>query len=515
MEGNARTSPPPGQSRGPAVRELYRLRADARLYEGENGAIALRQARFEATIAHPGAGGRAMLLRLAEQWTDDTEIGRVITSTEGEHGIMPGQLLLRRLVMRSWLRRRLQVGDRPLLDVVPLALGDGAFPHVVRHEPGAVLKLSRFVSVSADGTSAADGSGLVAQTPLATVAVAFPDTQLAGLLVPAATSGFTPADLAKLADLDERAVGAVLDELLTAAILVSPTVHRAEIAELPQAVWAACELQLHHRARTGTHALPIGGTLRFRGQFPAAPLRGLPDPRSAGSPAPDRSEPGGSAAGASQLPVPDLEAISQNEPSLTEVIIGRRSIRDHDATHPISDSQLAEFLYRVQHTSRLRRLDDGQEVAERPYPAGGQLCELEIYPLVFSCAGLVPGLYRYDSVDHRLIRLAPMRPAAHRMLAYARDAAAMPDKPQVLLVITARVQRLLWKYEGMGYALALKNSGVLTGLMYLVATAMGLAPCALGTGDSAAFAELSGLDPLVEPSIADFALGSRAPEHAR
>jgi hypothetical protein len=46
--------------------------------------------------------------------------------------------------------------------------------------------------------------------------------------------------------------------------------------------------------------------------------------------------------------------------------------------------------------------------------------------------------------------------------------------------------------------------------MYLVATAMGLAPCALGSGDSAAFALLSGLDPLIEPSIADFALGTRA-----
>ena len=69
---------------------------------------------------------------------------------------------------------------------------------------------------------------------------------------------------------------------------------------------------------------------------------------------------------------------------------------------------------------------------------------------------------------------------------------------------------MLWKYEGMGYELALKNSGVLTGLMYLVATAMGLAPCALGSGDSAAFALLSGIDPLVEPYIADFAIGSKA-----
>jgi SagB-type dehydrogenase family enzyme len=96
------------------------------------------------------------------------------------------------------------------------------------------------------------------------------------------------------------------------------------------------------------------------------------------------------------------------------------------------------------------------------------------------------------------------------MLGHACDTAMLTAPPQVLLVITARVQRMLWKYEGIGYELALKNSGVLTELMYLVATAMGLAPCALGSGDSAAFALLSGIDPLVEPYIADFALGSRA-----
>jgi len=496
MKVSAKTSPRPGarmQPGVPAVRELYRLRADAQLCGAQGGAIKLRQARFEAEIANPGAGTRAMLLRLAEQWVDDAEICRVIASIEGERGIMPGQLLLRRLVMRSWLWRRLQAGDRPLLDVIPFALGDGTFPRPIRHDPLALVRLSRFASVSADG------AGLLAQTPLSTVAVAFPDSSLAGLLVPAATSGLTPADVGGLAGLTDRAAGAVLDELLTARILVSAAEHRAEFTEPPQAVWATAELTLHHRARTGQHALPIGGTLRFRDQFPAEPLQRAQDQVPGET---DRDE----------LPVPDLDAISRTEPSLTEVIGRRRSIRAHDATHPINGGQLAEFLYRVQHTSGVRQLGNGQEVGARPYPAGGQLCELEIYPLVSRCAGLVPGLYHYDSIEHRLTRLAPLRPAGQRMLAHAREAAAMAEQPQVLLVMTARVQRLLWKYEGMGYALALKNSGVLTGLMYLVATAMGLAPCALGSGDSAAFALLSGLDPLVEPSIADFALGSTAPE---
>jgi hypothetical protein len=44
--------------------------------------------------------------------------------------------------------------------------------------------------------------------------------------------------------------------------------------------------------------------------------------------------------------------------------------------------------------------------------------------------------------------------------------------------------------------------------MYLAAVAMGLAPCALGTGDSGAFGAATRLDPLVESSVGEFMLGT-------
>jgi thiazoline dehydrogenase / protease len=37
---------------------------------------------------------------------------------------------------------------------------------------------------------------------------------------------------------------------------------------------------------------------------------------------------------------------------------------------------------------------------------------------------------------------------------------------------------------------------------------MGLAPCALGSGDSSTFARATGLDPIVESSVGEFMLGS-------
>jgi hypothetical protein len=44
--------------------------------------------------------------------------------------------------------------------------------------------------------------------------------------------------------------------------------------------------------------------------------------------------------------------------------------------------------------------------------------------------------------------------------------------------------------------------------MYLVATAMGFAPCALGGGNSDVFAEAAGTDYYAESSVGEFVLGS-------
>ncbi|MFD0530627.1 hypothetical protein ACFQ1I_34450 [Kitasatospora arboriphila] len=45
--------------------------------------------------------------------------------------------------------------------------------------------------------------------------------------------------------------------------------------------------------------------------------------------------------------------------------------------------------------------------------------------------------------------------------------------------------------------------------LYLVATAMGLAPCGLGSGDTDAAARALGLDWTAESSVGEFLIGSR------
>ena len=78
----------------------------------------------------------------------------------------------------------------------------------------------------------------------------------------------------------------------------------------------------------------------------------------------------------------------------------------------------------------------------------------------------------------------------------------------MLVVLAARFGRLMRRYESLAYAMILKDVGVVFQTMYLVATAMGLAGCALGGGDSDVFAHAAGLDYYAETSVGEFMLGS-------
>ena len=94
------------------------------------------------------------------------------------------------------------------------------------------------------------------------------------------------------------------------------------------------------------------------------------------------------------------------------------------------------------------------------------------------------------------------------MVQAAMASSGLKQPPDVLITLAARFGRLAWKYEGVAYALAQKNVGGLYQQMYLVATALGLAPCALGAGNSDVFADATGLDYFAETSVGEFLLSA-------
>jgi SagB-type dehydrogenase family enzyme len=255
--------------------------------------------------------------------------------------------------------------------------------------------------------------------------------------------------------------------------------------------WEFHDLLFHTRSRMGRHSEPMGGLFRFKDILPPPEVT-KPDPWL------DR---------AIALPRPDLARVAAADPPLTQVLEVRRSIREQDFQRPITLAQIGEFLYR---SARIRGTFPTSigEFTTRPYPGGGAAYELEIYLTVNVCEDLARGLYYYDPGAHALALVHPPDAEVEGLLDDAWLSAARQCRPQVLITLCSRFQRLSWKYSGMAYATSLKNVGVLVQTFYLVATAMGLAGCALGLGNADRMARLTGTDFFVESSVGEFMLGT-------
>ena len=239
--------------------------------------------------------------------------------------------------------------------------------------------------------------------------------------------------------------------------------------------WELHDLLLHEHSRTQRTDRGRGATSRFAGirHSPAAL------PADIGSPA-------------VAFEKPDLGALHGAGAALAQLMETRASLRD---LGPLDAARLGDFLYR---TARVRAVIPGGDAPgaydqlDRPHPSAGGMHELTTYIAVGECPPLEPGIYRDDGVGHGLDLVAPAGPDLDRLLRDAASASLGTSAPPLVLILAAEFTRLSWKYEGIAYALMLKNVGVLFLSMQLVATAMGLGSCPLGGGDSELFARAIG-----------------------
>lgn len=257
--------------------------------------------------------------------------------------------------------------------------------------------------------------------------------------------------------------------------------------------WSYEDLALHHRSRLGWHRRVVGASFRGAGVCMSPPLL----------------------LAAGRLPAVVLLRPLKDEPGpgFFDVVEQRQSIRSYAET-PLNLDQLSRLLW---YTARIRRRfgsnvesEQDYEACSRPVAGGGGLHEIDLYLTVRRCSGLEIGLYRYDPQAHQLLRLSALSEACKQLLLEACQGAALTQKPDVLITLAARYGRVSWKYEGIPYALILKHVGVIYQQLYLVATALGLAPCGLGSGNSETFAQATGLDRFAHIPVGEFILGRPA-----
>ncbi len=266
--------------------------------------------------------------------------------------------------------------------------------------------------------------------------------------------------------------------------------------------WDFHDLVAHANSR-----LSYNFGMSFGGAFPFVHIF---EPRPAVRPLPEGER--------IELYRPDLKELVANDPSLTETVTRRISMRGYDEESPISLQQIGEFFFRTgrvlyEHTMQVTNMKHPERQTDmgfawRPYPTGGGSYELEFYLTVDRADGLGPGIYYYSPATHELIKLSQQNNYTEGLIYTAYTSCAQIVRPQVLVHIAARFQRVSWKYHNIAYSTMLRNTGVVYQTFYLNATAMNIAGCGLGSGNSDLFCRATGNEPHIECNIGEFMLGS-------
>ena len=400
-------------------------------------------------------------------------------------------LLVRRLAERGLLEYRLgrARGADDLVVIEPQV--PDYWPQVPKLADSATIVLSRFAYLRRRG------NGMVLESPRASALFKICDAKVAATI--AALSA--PQRIGRLRRQPGFPGIELLGLLLDCNILFKIGANgadgrRANEGDEDLVLWDFHDLLFHTHSTEGRQANPLGGLYPYAGVITPPPAV---RPRWPGNKIDLR-----------RLSAEPAETISP----LAKLLRERHSTRDFDDQRPITLAELARFLdgaARIQSKWK-SKLDfgDGSPVVEytgRPYPAAGSAYELELYLTIANCEGLARGFYHYDADRHALVPIGARQSEIDASLAAAELAMDAAGAPQILITIAARFGRISWKYSSIAYALILKDVGVLTQTLYLMATDIGLGGCAIGTTNIDLFATMTGIDFHVEGPVGQFALG--------
>jgi SagB-type dehydrogenase family enzyme len=402
-------------------------------------------------------------------------------------------LLVRRLARHGLLEYRLGHSRHDEDRVVIEPQVPDYWPRMSQVGDADVLVLSRFAYMRRRGNE------MVLESPRAGALFKICDPKIAAALAMLAA----PRAVKQFRRHDDFPGGELLALLVDCQILFKVAAAddsgpRTTEGDADLVLWDFHDLLFHARSTEGRQANPLGGVFSYADVIPPLPAV---RPRWPGE----------------SIDLDKfLAAPSQPVSPVARLLRERHSTRNFDDERPITLAELSRFLdstARVLSRSEKALGDGGPTVAyaTRPYPSAGSSYELELYLAVGKCEGLASGFYHYDADGHALVPIATRPHELEALLAGAQFAMDAPAAPQVLITIAARFGRISWKYSAIAYALILKDVGVLTQTLYMMATDMGLGGCATGITNIDLFAKVTGIEFHVEGPVGQFAIGRPKP----
>ena len=194
------------------------------------------------------------------------------------------------------------------------------------------------------------------------------------------------------------------------------------------------------------------------------------------------------------------------EDQFSRVLLARRTWRRF-GRQPLSLEALGTLMWLTFGAQKSMDLGAAGRALLRTSPSAGARHPLEAYVVARNVAGVAPGIYHYEPVSNRLIRLKRgSRSTIERHL----PGQAWYGKASMLVLITAVFARTAWKYpSARAYRDVLLEAGHFCQTFCLIATALELAPfCTGALADSLIERDL-GLDGVSESVVYACGVGPR------
>ncbi len=191
--------------------------------------------------------------------------------------------------------------------------------------------------------------------------------------------------------------------------------------------------------------------------------------------------------------------------SVEDAIISRRSRRSF-RDEPLTLEEISTLLYLTAGISRWIYGAYGlARFPLRTYPSAGALQPVELYLSAHSVAGLRPGLYHYNPVDHVLEKLRE-GDFSRRLIDIALGQEHVGEAPATV-IMTVYWARTRWKYGDRAYRYAMLDAGFAGENLYLACEALGLGTCAVGAFYDDELCELLEIDCVDEIPVLMFPVG--------
>lgn len=188
-----------------------------------------------------------------------------------------------------------------------------------------------------------------------------------------------------------------------------------------------------------------------------------------------------------ELPKPEKSVIKKAD--IFDCIGDRKSRRKY-TDEPLS---LAELSYLLWATQGIKKILSNGKIGLRTVPSGGCMHPFETYLAINNVTGLKKGLYRYQPVDHKLVKLFNPASMPKKLTKAALDQDFVGNCA-VTFIWSAVPYKTEWRYTLEAKKIILQDSGHLCQNLYLACESINCGTCAIGAYHQKLFDKLCWLD---------------------